>query len=157
MEKKDFDKIITTLQRAKLSDEEKVQIYSCLGIEELVIEDDVIVKAVESFLKLASDNNDLCDKYSKYIDEYHDLSDERKKRVCRYAYKYFLTYGAFDIDVICTILIPDEASRASEVVPIQKVKKYEDPVIAAIKENSKHYGERPIIDFSGIRYDIEKK
>ena len=67
MEKKDFDKIITTLQRAKLSDEEKAQIYSCLGIEELVIEDDVVVKAVESFLKLASDNNDLCDKCFKKL------------------------------------------------------------------------------------------
>ena len=154
MEKNKFNKIINTLKIENLSDEEKEKIYACLGIKKVKVEENQKVSAVESFIKLTMTNEELYEKYGEYIAEYYDMTREKREKVCEDAYKYFLNFGSFDINVICTILIPFVADSIDDVIPIQKIKKPEDPVISAIRENNRLFDERPEIDFSRINYDI---
>ena len=128
---------------------------------------------MESFIELASADENAVAKYGEYIDEYYMLSISNRKKVCDAAYKYFIKYGSFDIDVICTILIPSIACDEKDVDPVviamkesaellknqpnidfSKVRIPTDPVITAIQENNKLYEKRPVIDFSRMKYDI---
>lgn len=173
MKKSRLQSIINELKAADLTDEERAELFASLDIEEIEVEKDIKVEAVETFIELASADENMLNKYGSYINEYYNLPISGRKRVCDYAYKHFLKYGSFNIDIICTILIPGVACDEKDVDPVviamkesaellknqpnidfSKVRITTDPVITAIQENNKLYEKRPRIDFSRMKYDI---
>ena len=67
MNKKEFNKI--RRQVARMNNEEKEELLSCLSNEE----DNMAMQVVESILDLVGSNTDLVEKYGVYIDEYYQL------------------------------------------------------------------------------------
>ena len=143
MKKRRLQNIINELKAANLTEQERAKIYASLGIEEIEIDTDIKIEAVESFIELASADENAVAKYGEYIDEYYMLSISNRKKVCDAAYKYFIKYGSFDIDVICTILIPSIACDEKDV----------DPVVSAMQESAKLLEGQPNIDFSKVRME----
>ena len=176
MEKNKLQGIINTLRSANLTDEERAELFAGLDIEEIKVDKDIKVDAVEACIELARANENMLDKYGDYIKEYDKLPMEVRKKICDAAHKCFLKSGVLDIEVICTFLIPDIACDEINVDPVlsamresakslkdqpnidfSKVRMEQDPVVTAIQENNKLYEKRPRIDFTGMNYDIEKK
>ena len=106
------------------------------------------MKGIEAFIELSDTNEEIKEKYGYLVEEYFNLPEKNKKKVCRIAYRNFTKTGVLNIDEIFR-LIACEAEDVEE----ERAKKTH-PVVAAIQENNKLYSKRPNIDFSGMKYDI---
>ena len=136
MNKKEFNKI--RRQVAKMNDEEREELLTCLSNEE----DNMSMQVVESILDLVGSNTELVEKYGIFIDEYYKLPMKNRRTICKDSYKKFLKNGNFDINGI-SMLIAHEAEHAEEV----------DPVVVAIREANVLIKTNPKIDTTGIRYE----
>ena len=140
MKREEFDKIIGSLNRTSITDEDIEFLSVALGVED---EDDIKVKTVESILTLASTNIELVNKYGVFIEEYYKLPIENRKNICKTVYKDFIKNDGLSMAHISTFIV-----KEVEDMEEHKEKKH---VVDAIKRNIKRKSERPNIDFTGCK------
>lgn len=145
MEKYKFNESVKNIVRtvSDMTNEEREILYAYLNMDK---EEYIKITAVESFMDLASIDDNMVKKYGTYIKEYYKLPIDSRKKVCTIAYKYFVKHGSFDINVITTLVV-HEVERLEDTV--EEI----DPVIDAIRESNKLLQKNPKINTSGIRYE----